>query len=72
VIPSEGEALRSRFVFSTDLADDSFADYPLLYQYGYRISDQEQINLFSTSNVDLQTDTILPAGKLSYNILLFH
>jgi hypothetical protein len=72
VIPSEGEALRSRFMFSTDLADDTSADYPLLYQYGYRISDQEQINLFSTSNVDLQADTILPAGKLSYIIIYYY
>lgn len=71
MIPSEGEALRSVFMFSTDVADDSSADYPLLYKYGYRISDQEQINIFSTSNVDLQAATILPAGKLSYITLLF-
>jgi hypothetical protein len=71
VIPSEGEALRSIFMFSTDLADDNSADYPLLYKYGYRIGDQEQINPFSTSNVNLQAATILPAGKLSYIILLF-
>ncbi|XP_023723547.1 uncharacterized protein LOC111873237 isoform X4 [Cryptotermes secundus] len=61
VIPSEGEALRSVFLFSTDLADDSSADYPLLYKYGYQISDQEKVNVFSTSNVDLQAATILPS-----------
>jgi hypothetical protein len=57
-------------MFSTALADDNSADYPLLYKYGYRIGDQEQINLFSTSNVDLQAATILPAGKLSDIMLL--
>jgi hypothetical protein len=64
VNPAKGEALRTRFVFSTDAADDSFADYPLLYKYGYRINDQEKIHMFSTSNVDLQATTTLPAGKL--------
>jgi hypothetical protein len=64
VNPAKGEALRTRFVFSTDAADDSFADYPLLYKYGYRINDQEKIHVFSTSNVDLQATTTLPAGKL--------
>ena len=64
VNPTKGEALRTRFVFSTDAADDSLADYPLLYKYGYRISDQEKIHMFSMSNVDLQAATTLPAGKL--------
>jgi hypothetical protein len=64
VSPAKGEALRTRFVFSTDAADDSSADYPLLYKYGYRISDQEKIRVFSTSNLDLEATTTLPAGKL--------
>ena len=64
VSPAKGEALRTRFVFSTDAADDSFADYPLLYKYGYRIGDQEKVHMFSMSNVDLQVTTTLPAGKL--------
>jgi hypothetical protein len=57
-------------MFTTDLADDNSADYPLLYKYGYRIDDQEQINLFSTSNVALQADTILPAGKVLFYYLI--
>ena len=69
VIPAKGEALRTRFVFSTDAADDSFADYPLLYKYGYRIGDQEKVHMFGMSNVDLQVTTTLPAGKL---FLLFY
>jgi hypothetical protein len=64
VTPVKGEALRTTFIFSTDSADDFSSDYPLLYKYGYRINDQEQIHFFSTSNVDLQVTTILPAGKL--------
>jgi hypothetical protein len=64
VSPAKGEALRTRFVFSTDAADDSSADYPLLYKYGYQIIDQEKIHTFSMSNVDLQAATTLPAGKL--------
>ncbi|KDR18429.1 hypothetical protein L798_07431 [Zootermopsis nevadensis] len=69
VSPVKGEALRTRFIFSTDLADDFSADYPLLYKYGYRFSDQEQIHFFSTSNVDLQVTTILPAGELFFFFL---
>jgi hypothetical protein len=64
VSPVKGEALKTRFTFSTNLADDFSTDYPLLYKYGYQTGDQEQIHLFSTSNVDLQAATILPAGKL--------
>jgi hypothetical protein len=59
----KGEALRTRFIFSTDSADDFSADFPLLYKYGYRINDDEQIHFFSTSNTDLQATTVLPTGK---------
>ncbi|KAJ4428199.1 hypothetical protein ANN_24214 [Periplaneta americana] len=62
VSPEEGEALRTRFTFSTEAADDSVADLPLLYRFGYRIGEQEPSHIFSMSNVELHADTILPAA----------
>ncbi|CAG2062933.1 unnamed protein product, partial [Timema podura] len=37
VTPSEGEALLTRFTFSTRSASDSLPDFPLQYRYGYKV-----------------------------------
>ncbi|PSN42435.1 hypothetical protein C0J52_15939 [Blattella germanica] len=70
VTPVKGEALRTKFAFSTAAAEDVSTDYPLLYKYGFQISEQEQINFFSSSNEALQATTILPCVSGTETIII--
>jgi hypothetical protein len=71
VSPLKDEGLCTKFIFSTDLADDFSSDCPLPYKYGYRNSDHKHIHFFSASNVDLEVTIVLPAGKTSVFLYMF-
>nr|CAD7412221.1 unnamed protein product [Timema poppensis] len=69
VTPSEGEALLTRFTFSTRSASDSLPDFPLLYRYGYKVGSSREprdsedvVHVFSTSSTELEAVTFLPAS----------
>nr|CAD7429752.1 unnamed protein product [Timema monikensis] len=69
VTPSEGEALLTRFTFSTRSASDSLPDFPLLYRYGYKVGgsreprdSEDVVHVFSTSSTELEAVTFLPAS----------
>nr|CAD7258242.1 unnamed protein product [Timema shepardi] len=70
VTPSEGEALLTRFTFSTRSASDSLPDFPLLYRYGYKVGgsreprdSEDVVHVFSTSSTELEAVTFLPASE---------